>query len=277
MEWPCRNSRAILYHFIVRQDQILKNKKIYYGTFIIVVLILICICGFVCFRPQKESYENIPEDKNTINSEESISEDLVDNTEGIMGYNSMYKEEISLGDDLYITSIGSYSGLYVEDGDNRMTEDIMAVMIQNRGVLGLSYTELLIEAGGENYNFSLSTIPAGESVFVMEQNEKKYKEEKQYTASLNHTVFFEDGYSMYEDHFQFLPSENGILNIQNIGEQIDSDIYVYYKNVMNDMYFGGITYRAKIDRGLKPDELRQIFTQHYNLEGSELLFITYEE
>ena len=69
---------------------------------------------------------------------------------------------------------------------------------------------------------------------------------------------------------------DGALNITNIsGEDITGDIVIYYKNSSSDMYYGGITYRVRLEGGLKDGEIRQIMSDHYSTSGSEVLFVTY--
>ena len=53
------------------------------------------------------------------------------------------------------------------------------------------------------------------------------------------------------------------------------DIYIYYKNFSGGIYYGGITYRVKIEGGLKSGEIRQLMSTHYYEEASEILMVTY--
>ena len=53
------------------------------------------------------------------------------------------------------------------------------------------------------------------------------------------------------------------------------DKEVYYKNVEDDIYHGGITYRVKFSGGIKAGEIKQIQSKHYSSKNSEILNLTY--
>ena len=79
---------------------------------------------------------------------------------------------------------------------------------------------------------------------------------------------------MCEDQLK-IQGYQGAINVTNIsGQDITGDIIIYYKNSSADMYYGGITYRARIEGGLKAGELRQIVPEHFNADASTILFIT---
>ena len=49
---------------------------------------------------------------------------------------------------------------------------------------------------------------------------------------------------------------------------------VYYKNSAEDVFYGGITYRARIEGGLQKGEIRQIMAGHCSKNGSTIMFVT---
>ena len=80
---------------------------------------------------------------------------------------------------------------------------------------------------------------------------------------------------MHEDALQ-LDATDLTIKVTNVsGEDITGDIYVYYKTVANDMYMGGITYRAKIEGGLAAGASAECYAGHYTQKYSEILFVTY--
>ena len=68
---------------------------------------------------------------------------------------------------------------------------------------------------------------------------------------------------------------DGVMNITNIsGEDITEDIFVYYKNYIDGVYCGGITYRLRLTGGLKAGEIRQGSAAHVDRENSRIVFVT---
>ena len=80
--------------------------------------------------------------------------------------------------------------------------------------------------------------------------------------------------SLQEDKLQ-LQVLDGALNVINIsGEDITGDVVIYYKNAAADVYYGGITYRVRIEGGIKADEIKQIMASHFSDSGSKVMFVT---
>lgn len=186
-------------------------------------------------------------------------------------------EEIELIDGLFITHKGAYSGEFWEDGTDEEVSDIYSIVIENRGTQVLQYAEITIELEGKQAKFSLSTLPIGEKVQVLEQNKLEYQDSSIQNATIENVVFFRDGISMYEDIFE-ISGLDGALNVKNISDKdITGDIFIYYKNYGAEMFYGGITYRARIEGGISAGEIKQVMTSHYSLEDSLLMMITYTE
>ena len=49
------------------------------------------------------------------------------------------------------------------------------------------------------------------------------------------------------------------------------------ENKKDDIYYGGITYRAIIEGGIEKDGVKQITTKHFTVDGSEVVFVDYTE
>ena len=65
--------------------------------------------------------------------------------------------------------------------------------------------------------------------------------------------------------------------MENTGSQaIEGDIYVYYKNVKEDVFQGGITYRARLQGGLNPGEARELEVSHYRADTSKIMYVDYQ-
>ena len=85
---------------------------------------------------------------------------------------------------------------------------------------------------------------------------------------------FSEPLSLQEDKLQ-LQVLDGALNVVNIsGADIEGDIVIYYKNAASDLLYGGITYRVRIEGGMKADEIKQIMASHFSDSGSRIMFVT---
>lgn len=188
------------------------------------------------------------------------------------------KTSFSLGEDLEIVKLGKYAGVYMEDGSDEVVSGIMMIIVENKGENTLQYAEITLSGTAGDAIFKLSTLKPGEKAVVLEANRKEYSPTDAYTnAIMDNTVFFEESVSLMEDTFEIQPLDGG-FNITNIsGEDITGDITVYFKNAADGMYYGGITYRGKIEGGMKAGEIKQIMSRNFTASGTAVVFVTIAE
>lgn len=192
----------------------------------------------------------------------------------IPGWSLFSREERALGQNLWITAIGSYTGAFVEDGSDRAVENVLAVMVTNRGQADVQYAEFVLNVAGGSAQFKLTTLTAGATVLVLESNAAAFQTADDGTVVLTTCAFFEKERSLYPEQFQ-LETTDGIINLTNVGEAVSGDVFVYYKAAVNGVFLGGITYRARVVGGLDAGEIRQMMSEHYSKENSKVLFLTY--
>ena len=180
---------------------------------------------------------------------------------------------IELDNGLVITEIGKYSGEFVEDGSDESVNDVMMITVKNTTSETLQYTEIVLTDSFNNeVRFALSTLPANEEVVVLEKDRKTYSK-KYKDAKAEYTVFFDSELSTYSDTLTIYGLD-GAFNVENISNaDINNDILIYYKNVKDNKFFGGITYRARVEGGLKAGEVKQVMTKHYSPENSLVMFV----
>lgn len=190
--------------------------------------------------------------------------------------------EVSMSIDRYmeIKNIGSYTGIYMEDGTDEIASGILMIVVKNTSEQDIQYAEIDLMLGSETAKFKVSTLPAGKSVVLLDQNRMKYSAEmdgREVTASSNHVAIAEQLLDLHEDKLK-IQVLDGVINVTNIsGEDISGEISVYYKNRADDIYYGGITYVAKLRNGIKNGEIQQIMASHFNQPGSEIMFVTLGE
>ncbi len=182
---------------------------------------------------------------------------------------------INLGNGLYITDIGGYTGMYMEDGSDEIVSGVLMIIVTNTGDQTLQYAKISLEAGETDGSFEVSTLPAGKSVVLLETSRMAYDKNTFYTTAVAENVaFFPQEPSLMEDTVK-LHILDGVINVTNISDtDIDGEIVVYYKNSASDLYYGGITYRSRVTDGLKAGEIRQVVGSHISASGTAVMFVT---
>lgn len=185
--------------------------------------------------------------------------------------------DVPLGNGLTVDQVGSYTGVYMEDGSDAFVEDVLMLVVTNNSRADLQYAEITLPVSDGEAQFSLSTLPAGQSAVVLEKNRMTWSKKESYAeATVKNTVQFNEPLSLCEDSLK-LQILNGGMNVTNISNNdITGDIVIYYKNVVDGMYYGGITYRVRLEGGLKANGIQQIMSDHFSADGSRVMFITIE-
>ena len=184
----------------------------------------------------------------------------------------------SLAANITIDQVYTATGYFPEDGSDEAVENVLAVRLTNNSNRTLEYLTFSIDVNGESYPFSVSTLPAGKSVYVFNSERKTAPD----------TVSVLDGKEELEIYFSKEPSamadtlsyeiQNGTIVVTNISEkEIKSDIMVYYKSTADSGYFGGITYRFRIGGGLAAGQSFSAYAPHAYTHMTEIMFAQYEE
>lgn len=187
----------------------------------------------------------------------------------------MEEANINLGNGLFITDIGGYTGVYMEDGSDELVSGVLMLVVNNTGDSAVQYAEIELSVGDQVGLFTLSTLPGGESVVLLEKNRLIFDDTADYsTAVMKNVVMFTEPLSLMEDKLK-LQVLDGAINVTNTSEKnISGDIVIYYKNSAADLYYGGITYRARIEGGLAAGEIRQVMGNHLSQTGTTIMFVT---
>ena len=182
---------------------------------------------------------------------------------------------IRLEHGLSVTHMGGYTGVYVEDGSNEIVSGVLMLRVTNNGERDIQYAELSMPVGDAVAQFKLTTLPVGKTVVLLEQNGLHWEDGATYEKPVvSNVAFFQYPLSLQEDMLQLQVLEGG-LNVTNIsGQDITGDVVIYYKNATQGIYYGGITYRVRLQGGIKAGEIKQIMADHFSATGSEIVFIT---
>jgi len=169
----------------------------------------------------------------------------------------------------------TYSGFFMEDGTDQYVENVMAIVVQNQSGRDLQLARIYAEFSDFTAVFHLTNLPAGESAMILEQNAHKAVTEKSTSIRMEDVTFFSEKMSLQTDIFEYVLGD-GTLDVTNkSGKDIEGDIYVYYKNYKDNLYRGGITYRIKLEGGLKAGATKQLQPSHFYPDLSRLMTIQY--
>lgn len=241
-----------------------KKKSLLPKLILAIVILLAAALGIGLLAGEKQA----PEAAETLTATESLAaEETIPAVTGIW-----------LNDSLCITDAGDYTGIYMEDGSDEPVTGVLKIHLTNVSEKPVQYARIVMDVDGEEAVFTVTALPAGATVVVLEQNRMAYREDVDYMklhASCEDLALFNGELSLQEDKLQ-IQSLKGALNITNIsGQDIPETIILCYKGWQGDLYYGGIAYRIRLEGGLKAGELRQIMAQHYMDPGSKLVFVEF--
>lgn len=194
----------------------------------------------------------------------------------LLGANNIDNKVMDAGYGLEVTKIESYSGPYMEDGSNEEVSNVLMVEIQNNNKKTIQYGEIRL-SGKANQSplFRFSTLGPGEKIKVLESTKMEKDWTKKYDdAVASRVAFFQSEPKMYEEKLKIDPL-NGGFNITNISEEdINGEIVIYFKNVRDNQFTGGITYRGRISNGLKAGKIRQVMSSNFTKDNTQVVFVT---
>lgn len=268
----------------MKKKRIINKKTQMKLIFILAVLIILCI--FSLQSMNKKS--NIISDTDTLIETLNNKEDLVEkegqvlniepiNVEvakpAIPGYieikDSNYPLDV-FNNDITIRNIGSYSGPFVEDGSNENVENILGVILHNNSSQMIEACLLTLQSkDGTVIQFMAASIPANSDILVLAQNRYVIQENDYFNYNNCVAAYVED-WHRYNDlvEVKYINQAFSLTNTSN--EDLDK-VYVCYKNKVNDIYFGGITYRVSFNNVLS----NQTYTKkgtHFNML-SEVIYV----
>ena len=183
----------------------------------------------------------------------------------------------NLGSGIVIQSVSQYSGDFVEDGSDREVKNVWSLTVNNMSDQDIQYLRIKAEHGEDAAYFDITTLTAGSTVQVLESSAAEYPDwENDCVYSIENLALFNKERSLYSDLFT-VSARDGWIKVENKGtEDITNDIYVYYKNVEDGEFLGGITYRLKFDGGIPAGETREEQSTHYKSDISQIMYLTYE-
>ena len=180
---------------------------------------------------------------------------------------------INLGYGVYLERVNNYTGIYMEDGSDELVSGVMMIRVTNTGEDDIQLMQIEVAYPEDTYRFQVTNLPAGSSAILLELSRQPKPEGDPISAVASNVVLFPENMTVDQTVYE-ISGAAGMMNVKNIsGADIEGDIYVYYKYKMQDVFYGGITFRVTISGGLKAGEIRQVMATHFNPDNCQVVLV----
>ncbi len=180
-------------------------------------------------------------------------------------------EPVKLDDNFEIVDMGKYSGIYMEDGSNDSVTDVFMIKVKNISEKDLQLARINLKYADFTAEFEVTNLPVGDTAVLLEKNRNAYIEGSFKSSKVLDVVYFENPMSIKSDVLK-ITGNDGVLIVENISDKdIDGDFYIYYKYSLDDVLYGGITFRSKVASGIKAGEVKQVAASHFDDNGSVIV------
>lgn len=175
-----------------------------------------------------------------------------------------FKTEINVDNWLKITKIFEYDGK-------------LALIAENVSDTDVEYALLTVKEGETSYTFNISVMLRGAKVMLICNEDVGYNPDKFYTGwKIDNIINFEKTPVMNADKYE-VQILDGSISVKNVsGEDITSDIYIYYKEKNEDLLNGSITHRIRI-AGLKADAQTYVKSNNIDKDNCQIIFTEYDK
>lgn len=177
---------------------------------------------------------------------------------------------------LLIQNLGSYNGIYLEDGSDSNIGSVAAIVVRNTGSLPIEYAEVLVQSAEGTNRFTLTDLLPG-AVLVAQEADKTGIFGGD-ILSCSATVAEVPSLGMSEDKVSVTEGTGSSLIVKNLTDADIPCVRVFYKFYMadDDAFVGGITYTAKIE-GLPAGGSQIVRPSHYSAGDSRVVMVrTYD-
>jgi hypothetical protein len=179
-----------------------------------------------------------------------------------------------LNENLSIDHIGSYAGVYMEDGTDDIVSNTLMITVKNVGTRDLQLARIELQYSSFVATFQITNLPAGETVVLLDTNRHSYVAEMPQSGTVKDQVFFAEPMGLQEDRIS-ISGGNGYVEVTNITDtDITDEIIIYYKNSATDILYGGITYRVRVSGGIPAGETVRVMSRHYHPDRCTIVMVT---
>lgn len=153
----------------------------------------------------------------------------------------------------------------------------LAVVVENVSDTDVEYALLTVKTRTETLTFNVSALLSGAKAVLLCNESVGADPAESYTLwQTKDMILFENPPVMNEDTLE-VSLANGSISLKNIsGEDITSDIYIYYKDMKEELLNGSITYKTSV-AGLKADSITYIKAEGLNADNCRIIFTEYDD
>lgn len=198
--------------------------------------------------------------------------------EAITGYAEDSKQELlelpyAIGDTgLEITSIGKYTGLYTDNGENTEVTDILGLVVKNTSDKVVSYSSIQFEyAKDKQCTFNATNLPSQQSVLLFTSVKPVQYDDVKKLELIDSMAVPADSLPMVEG--VGVDCKDGEFIVTNHNKEDVGDVYIIFKNTIDgNVYLGGITYSVEVF-DLKGYETRKVPAENFDAEKSVIVAV----
>lgn len=152
----------------------------------------------------------------------------------------------------------------------------LAVIAENISDTDVEYALLTVKTKENSFSFDASVLLHGEKVLLVCNEASGFNPEEIYTGWKTENVLdFAETPVMHDDKYEVRVTD-GSISVKNIsGEDISSDIYIYYKEKADGYLNGNITRRVRI-AGLKAGSQTYVNATGINENNCQIMFTEYD-
>ena len=153
----------------------------------------------------------------------------------------------------------------------------LAVVAENVSDSDVEYALLTVKTKKETLTFNVSALLRGTKAVLLCNEEVGSDPAEVYTAwQTKDMIIFENPPVMNNDKLE-INVLDGSISVRNIsGEDIESDINIYYKDKKDDLVNGSVTYKIRIE-GIKADSETFIKAPELNENNCRIIFTDYDD
>jgi hypothetical protein len=153
----------------------------------------------------------------------------------------------------------------------------LALVAENMSDVDVEYALLTVKNKNDSYTFNISALLRETKVVLICNEDVGFNEEEIYTGwKTENVVNFEKTPVMNDDVLNVTITD-GSISVKNIsGNDITSDILIYYKDKQDDVLNGSVTRRVRIS-GLKAESQTYVKADGLNENNCQIIFTEYDD
>lgn len=152
----------------------------------------------------------------------------------------------------------------------------LAVVAENVSDSDVEYALLTVKTKSGELTFNVSALLRGTKAVLLCNEDVGSNPGEVYTAwQTKDKIVFEKTPVINDDKLE-ISVLDGSVSVKNIsGKDIESDIYIYYKDKKDDLVNGSVTYKFRVD-GIKADSQTYVKAPELNENNCMIIFTDYD-